>query len=158
MHPDDPGGVRGRVGERSDQQRRGIGCEDAVAGHDGAQALEQRALDLEALGRRLDHELARRQVFERRRRLEPCLRLLGLLGSQSAAADAAIEVLSDSLQTALERGRIGIVDERPRARETGELRDPGSHRPGARDADHARRSDLVSVGHRRRALRRERAR
>ena len=49
-------------GDRGHEQRRGVGGEHAVLGDDLlGQPREQLALDLQALGRGLDHELARRR-------------------------------------------------------------------------------------------------
>ena len=48
---------------------------------------------------------------------------------------ASLELSTDRLQPALERLRHRVVEQRPRAGQARELRDPGAHRPGADHAD-----------------------
>ena len=76
VHPDDVLRPRGRAGKRGHRNRRRIrGQHHVVAAHQ-RQGTEQVALQVGALGRRLDHELARRQLVERAHRLEQRGRIL----------------------------------------------------------------------------------
>ena len=70
VHADHVLGPRGHAGERRDRDRGGVGGEHRVGAHDPREALEERALEVGALGRGLDHELARRELLERGDRLE----------------------------------------------------------------------------------------
>ena len=72
------------------EQRRRVRGEHRVRRDDGGQRGEQRALDVEPLGRGLDHHVARREVGQRRRPLD--------------ALDA------------LARGRVGVVQHARRGR------------------------------------------
>ena len=64
VHPDDALGLRRRARHRGHEQRGSVRREHALVRDDLlGQAREQLALDLEALGCRLDHELARREVL-----------------------------------------------------------------------------------------------
>ena len=64
--------------------------------------------------------------------------LTGNAASAGNSANDAIELGADVPEPALERLRHRIMQERPRSRQAGQLRDPGAHRAGARDADRAR--------------------
>lgn len=58
VHADDALGALGSRGDRGDQQRRGVAGKDALVADDAVrQPREQRVLDLQPLGRRLDHQL-----------------------------------------------------------------------------------------------------
>ena len=60
---------------------------------------------------------------------------LGLLGAQPSALDASLELAPDPLEPALERLGHRVVQQRPRARQAGQLRDPRAHRAGAGHAE-----------------------
>ena len=132
---------------RSGRPRRGaievIGIDDVFEASTARGAIsrerpEQLALDLERLGRGLDDELAAGEVLERGRALQPRARRGRLLGAPAPALGAAVEVLRDALERALDGRGIGVEEQRPRARQRAELRDPRSHRPRADDADDLR--------------------
>src|SRR6185436_20895224 len=97
---DDPGRVaRGRR-DRGDGDRRRVRGEHGPRG-DLGERREQLALDLKRLGRRLDDELATGEVLERARALEPLARRGRLVGAPAPALGAAVEVLRDALERAL---------------------------------------------------------
>ena len=100
-----------------------------------ASAGEQLPLQVEVLGRGLDHQVAAGQPGDVGDRLEAPARLLGLLGAPHLAPDALAERLDDPLRARLQRRRVGVLDQRLVAAEAGELGDPRAHRPGADDAD-----------------------
>ena len=104
MHADDALGLHGGARDGGHEQRRGVGREHALVRDDLlGQAREQLVLDLQALGRGFDHELAGREVLERGRGLEPPGRVGGLRCAQAAALDAALELGPDPAKTPLER-------------------------------------------------------
>src|SRR4029453_9881218 len=99
-------------------------------GRDRAQRGEQLALELEALRRRLDDQVAADQpaeLLDRRDRAR--------LALQAALGPPAREAGGDVGEGALARVVEGVVEQRAGARRGGELRDPGAHGPGADDAD-----------------------
>ena len=96
-----------------------------------AQRGEQLALELEALGRRLDDQAAAGQPAELRRPPATVARL----ALEAALRPPALEAVGDLGQAALARLVDGVVQQRAGARRGGELRDPGAHGPGADDAD-----------------------
>ena len=104
----------------------------------GAQRREELALELQALGRRLDDEPGVGQRLERRprRRRSPGSR------SRRPLARQRSRPVGDLGQAALARLGHGVVQQRARARRRGELRDAGAHGPGADDAD-----DLGHLAH-----------
>jgi hypothetical protein len=129
VHADHPLRAGHACGDLGHAQRRRVGREHAVRAHDLGQAREQRALELERLRRRLDHDVGLRQPGHLGRRLQRPSRL------QPPLLDLVLEPLGDPGQPALQRRGVGIVDERARARRRGELRDARAHRPGADDSD-----------------------
>jgi hypothetical protein len=94
-------------------------------------------LELQPLRRRLDDQLARREVGQRRGDLEPRADVRRI-----AVEPALVHQLRDPPPGALRAFGGGAVDgiehQRPGAGLGGELGDPGSHRPGADDADDLR--------------------
>jgi hypothetical protein len=64
VHADDVLRARGRRGEVDDRQRRGGRREDRPGLADLVEVLEQRGLDLEVLGDRLDDEVDVTEVVE----------------------------------------------------------------------------------------------
>jgi hypothetical protein len=106
----------------ADREGGGVGRQHRVGRDDLRERREQRPLDLERLGRRLDHHVARRQVREGRRPL-------------------------DAHDPALGR-RIGVVQQHPEPRIARGGGDAGAHRPGAGDPEavgHARALMPVSA-------------
>ena len=61
---------------------------------------------------------------------EPCVRVLAL---EAAALDRALDPRADPLEATLERFGNRVVQVRLEARDTGNLSDPGAHRPRADD-------------------------
>ena len=102
--------------DRRDQQRRGVRRQDRV-GRDGLRERgEQRPLDLEHLGRGLDHHVARREPAE----------LRGPLDALDAVARRGVRVVQEHAQAGVARGR----------------RDPRAHRPRSGDPDDHRARTL----------------
>jgi hypothetical protein len=137
MNPGESRRVGRRRRDRRDRDRRRVRREDRL-GRDLRQPAEQLALDLERLGRRLDDELALREVRQLARRLEALSRPRGVLRAPAPALRSALELLRDPLERALECGGVRVVHERTRAGERAELRNAGAHRPGPDDADDPR--------------------
>ena len=135
MHADDALRVRHRRRDRGDREGGGVGGEHRpISAHIG-QTPEQRALHLEVLGRRLDHELAPAEVLEQSRDAQPPAGDLRVRRAPSPALGALREPLAHAPLAGLERLRGGVVEVGLESAEAGELCDPRSHRPGAGDAD-----------------------
>ena len=136
VHADDPLGALGSRGDRRDQQRRGVARQHALVGDDAVrQPREQLVLELQALGRRLDHQLARGKILERGSRLQPVASRRRLRIAQSATLDAPVQLGPDPLEPPAERLRDRVVQQRAGTGQTAELSDPGAHRAGAGDSD-----------------------
>ena len=136
VHADDALGVRQRRRDRGHEQRRGVGRQHAAVRHVARDLGEQLALELKRLGRGLDHELALGQAGRLAHRLEVGGRPACACSSVSRPRSAPRRSCGgDPLGAARERLRIGVVQQRPRARLASELSDAGAHRAGARDAD-----------------------
>ena len=65
VHADEVAGAAHQRGQPRDRQARGVGGDDAVLADDLVEPLEDLALDLEILGRRLEHDVAALQLLER---------------------------------------------------------------------------------------------
>jgi hypothetical protein len=126
VHPDDAVGRARRRADRGHRQRRGVRRQDGpgVAG----ELAQQLALELQALGRRLDDEVAGLELLERADRAQAlaCALHRALRPRRLHACDAAFQGV---------RHRVVQHGLKPRLR--GELGDPGPHRPGTDDADDA---------------------
>ncbi len=92
-------------------------------------------LELHALGGGLDDDLAVGEVLERGRGPQPLLGPLRVLRSHPPLAHLALQLAQDPRHAALQRVRVGVVQERLHAGDAAELRDPGPHRPGPGDAE-----------------------
>ena len=136
MHSGDALRVRGGAGGRRDQQRGGVGGERAVLGDDLREGGEQLALELEALGGGLDHQLGVGQVRELGRGLQPGLGRRGVLGAPAAALTPRSSWPRSVPGRAPARPRSGSCSSVRAPARQAELGDPGAHRAGARDADH----------------------
>ncbi len=98
-------------------------------------APEELALRVEVLDDRLDHEVAAGQVGAVRGRAQPPERGVALLRGHAALLDAAAEVVADPLARLLGQRGVDLDADRVDARLRAHLRDPGSHRAEADDAD-----------------------
>ena len=96
---------------------------------------EQLALQLQVLGRRLDHQVAAGEVGEARGGAQAGARRLGVGLAPAAALGALRQRRARSLHPGVERVGNRVVQPRLVAAEAGDLGDPGAHRPGADDAD-----------------------
>ena len=115
--------------------------------HDLRQAREQLALELEPLGRRLDHELARARGPRARAPAPAAPRPPRASSASSARARRAFaSPRADPLDAALERLGDRVVQQRARAGQARELGDPGAHRAGADDADGRRDRAALTPG------------
>ena len=122
VHADDPRrGSRPR-GDRGDRERGGVGGEHGVGAADRLELGEQLALQVEALGRGLDHEGAAGEALE-----------LGRRG----------DVLAGALDALRKGVAVGIVHDDLDPGAGRELRDPRAHRPGADDSRRARPSSAA---------------
>ena len=106
-----------------------------VVGHVPRDLGEQRPLELKRLGRGLDHELALGQPGQFADRLQEGDRPVALRLRQPAAVGAALQLGRDPLGAAGKRLRVGVIQQRARARLAPQLGDPGAHRAGAGDAN-----------------------
>ena len=138
VHPHDALRALGGPRDRRDRDRRRVRRQHAVAGDDLArQRREQLVLELEALGRGLDDDVAVARASP----------------SSPAACSSAASTVAALRRPALEPGdaralaalepvrRPGRRRNVSRAGTERELRDAGAHRPGADDADDASRRD-----------------
>ena len=152
VHAHDPSRVAGGRRDRGDGQRRGVGRQDTVGADDLRQAAEELVLELQALGRGLDHEVAGGELGELGDRLHALeCRLGGLdlarvpIGAGGLPARGFLgQALADPLHTALQGLGDRVVQQRLRARAAGELRDAGAHRPRADDTDDASDGGLAA--------------
>jgi len=92
---------------------------------------EQVALELEVLGRGLDHQLGAGQGGEVRRTLQRA----EVLAPQAALLDAALDPPARGLEAALERLRVRIREQAAGAGLRGQLGDARAHRPRPEYAD-----------------------
>ena len=134
--PDHVLGPRRRARERGHGDRRGVRGEHRVVAAHLRQPGEQLALQLEALGRRLDHQLAWRQALQRagRPRAAPAASAASLPFSTQRSSPRRTRSTP-----ALERLGHRIVEHHSHARRAAELGDAGAHRAGADHAERARR-------------------
>ncbi len=107
MHAADPLGVRGLGGDRGDRQGGGVRRQHGVVAAGILEPAEQAALQLDVLGRRLDHEGAGAEVVEAGGGADPRRGRLGLGGGPALAFGAAVEVCAQPFETALERLACG---------------------------------------------------
>jgi len=98
-------------------------------------------LELEDLRCGFDHEIAAGELAQRRHAARPCDDLVGV-ALDSALLDELVHAVRQLGQPALQRGRIGIEEQRLRPALGRELGDARAHRAGAEDAD-----DLRCVSH-----------
>ena len=135
MHPDDALWMGRCGGDRRDEQRRRVGRKHTVGGDDARQLAQQALLELECLGRRLDHQLGWLEVRELSGVLEALARRLARGRRQTPTVNVAHQLGANLLRSAGERVGRGVVEQRPRAGERRELGDAGAHRAGAQHAD-----------------------
>ena len=126
-------GTLDEAGERGHRQARGVGGDDRVGPQGGGGALEQAALDVERLGRRLDEQVG----VGAGRHVEPggdAPQGGVAVGRRDAALlDGPAELLFDAGH-ALGDELVGDVDHgRPQAGLDGHLHDARTHLPGPRD-------------------------
>ena len=143
MHADDALGALGSRGDRRDQQRRGVGGQYARVADDAArQPREQLVLDLQALGRRLDHQLARGEIRRARAPLaagrEPPLACESLSRPRSTPRSSWARIRS---RPRVKRLGDRVVQQRAGAGQARQLGDPGAHRARAGDSDRLGRVD-----------------
>ena len=135
VHPHHSLGPGNAGGDLGDRERRGVGREHA-SGIDGRRdGAEQLQLQFQPLRRGLDHELGRRELPEVREGLDAPARRVGLRSPHPALLHLAVERGLGRPQAALERLGHRVVEQRPGARDRGELRDARAHRPRAEHAD-----------------------
>ena len=145
VHADHALWVGDARGDRGDRQRGGVAGQDTLGRDDLREARVQLVLELESLGRGLDHQLALGHRLERVDGLDPRGGRIGLLGAQLAFGGFLGQSLARASGAALERLDERVVQERAGARAGGELSDAGAHRAGAEHADYARRDHLSPV-------------
>ena len=128
MHADHVLGPRRRAGQRRDEDRRRVRRDDRLLAADLRQLLEQLALEVWALGRRLDHELGVRQPLELFDRVKPRPGGVRLLGAPAPPLGAPREPFLDLGAPALYGRGKRVVERRLHTREDPELGDAGAHR------------------------------
>src|SRR3546814_4755284 len=80
MHADEALGIGRRLREPRDRDRRSVRCQHRLMPQHLADGLEDRSLDLLALGRRFDHEPTGRHADDAVDRLDPFERGVACLG------------------------------------------------------------------------------
>ena len=95
-------------------------------------------LELEPLGRGLDHQLARGQRVQGVHWLKAGGGRVRLLGAEPPLGRFFGQAVPCALSAALERVGERVVQQRARARAGGQLGDSGTHRAGTHDADDTR--------------------
>jgi hypothetical protein len=135
MEPGHPLRTLARRGDGGHLQRGGVGREDALGRHDALEVREELAFRGELLHDRLDHHLARIDVREDVRDLDPLGRRLGRVGRQTAL----LGKLRQHLPNVVARGggglRSGVVEHHPDAGLGRDLGDAASHDPGPDDRE-----------------------
>ena len=127
--------------QRDDRQRRRGGGQDRAGLADLVEVLEQRGLDREVLGDRLDHEVDVGQVVERGGAGEPAEHLVAVRLLELAALDRLVERALDGRPHAVDLG-LGPADVQHVVARLGEdLDDAGGHGAGA---DHADLADVAA--------------
>ena len=107
-----------------------------------ADLFEDRALDVLALRRRLDHQARRRHRFEVRDRLDPAERYIALLRVHLFLGDQPVELAGDAVLALLRMGQIHVGQEHMIARLRADLRDAGTHLSSANDPNRLHRYPL----------------
>ncbi len=111
----------------------------ASSGEDLAgERAEQLVLELKRFRCGLDHEIAPGEVGQGRRGGEPLDRRGGARLGHPAALGLAVKALDDRRVPVLEGLSDWVVQQRVGAAHARELRDAGTHRAGAEDADRLR--------------------
>jgi hypothetical protein len=139
VHADDTLGSGRRSGDLGHRERGGVGREDRIRPADPVELREDRALGLELLHDRLDHQVAAGEHFKLCGDGEPCDCSVALSLFELPLLDLAGEEMADPACCRL--GELGshLASDRVVASLDRELRDPGTHRA---EADHADRADL----------------
>ncbi|CAD5252737.1 conserved hypothetical protein [Bosea sp. 62] len=135
MDADEMLGAIGRRGEPRDRDRRGVRGQDRVGAQMGADGGENLALHLLALGRSLDHEVARTQILQLRRRDDPAHRRAAVLVGDGALGDLPGHVAIDRRQRRVDALFGDVVQPDVEARDRGDMGDAVAHLPGPDDAD-----------------------
>src|SRR6267142_6104 len=131
MHPDDPVGTPGLLGDFRDRNRRSVGREDRALRGQTIQALKDVELGVGILGGCFDDKIDVFHRIERRARLNPAESFCSLLLAPRSLFHQASNVCLDNLQPAGEH-IVRDIDHRdapPMLRE--DVRDAIAHRPGA---------------------------
>ena len=103
-------------------------------------------LELEALGDRLDDQLARGELLQGIDRLRALGRGLGVLVREPAFRRFPAQAVLDPRAALLERLGDRVIQQRLRPRAARELGDARAHRAGAEHADEARRLGGLPCG------------
>ena len=101
----------------------------------GAQVGEDLALDVLALGGRLDHEIAVGEIVERRRDADPVKRRLAAGFVELALGDLARQQAVDRRERRLDALFGDVVEQHVQSGLGADQRDAGAHLAGADDAD-----------------------
>src|SRR5882672_6869273 len=102
MHPDDPVGTPGLLGDFRDRNRRSVGREDRAFRGQTIQALEDIELDIGILRRSLDPELGSLHSLERCARLDSTKGLCSLLLAPCSLSHQPLDVRRDRFQGAIQ--------------------------------------------------------
>ena len=138
---DAAGPLAGR-GHRRHGERGGVRGEDAVLLDALFEAREERALRLQVLDDRFDHDVARREGVERVDRLDPPDDAVGVRGGQAAFLGQSSERLGDRFARFARRAGLGVVDEGAGAALREDLGNATAHRAGPGHAGH----EVAAVG------------
>ena len=143
MHADKAPRIRRGLRQAGDGNGRCVGRQDRVSGQQRPDIGEDRALDLLALGRRLDHQLSARQRRDLAYRGDPRDRLIRIALSYLALLHAFGEQANDAVAALLRARQVDVRQDHliPRLRRN--LRDPRAHLPSA---DHTYRLNIRHPG------------
>ena len=145
MHPDHAIRARRRGGELGQRDARRVARQPLARRERGVAPAQERELQLEVLGRRLDDEVARREVLRPGAGLDARDQALARVRGHLPLLDLLAEDGRDLPLALLGQveGRVDEDDLQPRR--GGDLRDAAAHLAGAEDAD---RPDLIDLFHR----------
>ncbi len=128
-------GRGGRRGDLGHGERGGVRGEDGVPPAEALELDEQRALRLELLDDRLDHEVAVDELGHLGRRPQPPERGVARVLRELALLDLAREEVPDALGRGLAQLVADLPPDDVEAGLDRDLRDPGPHRPETDDTD-----------------------
>ncbi len=124
-------GMRETGSDIADPERGGVGRQHAIRAHDAFQLREQRALDVEILEHRLDHQVDTGKVGQVGGRMQPRQRRRAAVGIEQAARHRLVQRGRDQALATRQPGLVGIGQVHLQALHQEMLRDRRAHGAGA---------------------------